>query len=224
MLNNIGGISYGFSTRANGDMRVLKNRLEFLQSLGLDSSHLITPKQIHSTRVVTVNDKTIDRTEEADGFVSLRDSGKKNIALGVIVADCVPLIFADKKGRGIGVAHAGWKGTKGNIASKVVLEFEKRDIPAKDILVYLGPHIGKCCYNVPEERAKSFLLSAEKREGKWYIDLGQENVLQLMGSGIPEENIELSSVCTSDNNNEYFSYRKDSKETYGEIMALIGYR
>jgi len=65
--------------------------------------------------------------------------------------------------------------------------------------VFLGPHIGKCCYNVPEERANQFLSAyrndtniAKKRDGVWYLDIGYVNVLQLLAVGIPEENIEQS--------------------------------
>jgi polyphenol oxidase len=220
MHNKDVGITYGFSSRVNGDMRLQKNRLEFLRQAGLPDRSLITPKQVHGNCILTVGVNTRDRSLEADALVAF---AKTNIVLGIIVADCVPLLFWDKKGRAIGVAHAGWKGTYGNIAAQVVLKFKKNDIPSRDIYVFLGPHIGKCCYNVPVSRAKKFLLSSEKREGVWYVDLGKENIMQLIEAGIPVSHITDCAICTSSHNDMYYSYRKDSKETYGEILSFIGF-
>jgi polyphenol oxidase len=213
-------IVHGYSTRKNGDMRELQNRLSFLHSVGLTSSRLITPKQTHGNRVVVAENHVEDRGLEADGLIALSDT---NIAVGVIVADCVPLLFSDKKGRAIGAVHAGWKGTKGNIALQAVLAFETHGIQARDVSVFIGPHIGKCCYNVPEERANQFLSTSEKREGEWYVDLGRANVLQLLQAGILEKNINNGALCTSCHTDTYYSYRKDSQQTYGEILALIGF-
>jgi len=77
MLKNVTGITYGFSTRAHCDMRKPENRLKFLRLVGLNSSRLVTPKQIHGNRVLVVNDQTVDRAHEADGLVFLKGSGNE---------------------------------------------------------------------------------------------------------------------------------------------------
>jgi copper oxidase (laccase) domain-containing protein len=98
----------------------------------------------------------------------------------------------------------------------------------KDILVSVGPHIGGCCYSIDKERKNKFIKKfgnlpgmISKKRDKAFLNLAIPVKIQLIESGIKNKNIELSRACTSCQIEEFFSYRRDSQETYGEILGVI---
>lgn len=205
LLNKFTGVVHGYSSRSFGDMRNVQARTVFLKSLAIPADALLLCKQVHGTEIGAIGDGLVTR--------------KKGEAIGVIVADCVPLLLADPKKKIVAVAHAGWRGTLGNIAKEAVLAM---DSDAKDIFVSIGPHIGACCYTVPRARANSFSGKCTYFDGAdWHLDLGQANRMQLMEVGILREHIDAPVVCTSCQSDIFYSYRKDSKESFGEILAVI---
>ncbi len=202
-------------------MRSPKSREVFLKLLTVGPKQLILPEQVHGNKVVEVSEKRKDQTPGSDGLVSRDDS----VVLGVLAADCVPLMFVDPKKRIAGVAHAGWRGTLANIAANTVEAMKALGSHPEDVMVSIGPHIGACCYDVPKERALKFQHRFGKTlmpEGKdhWQIDLGKANVLSLTKAGILPKHIKQSAICTCCDQ-DYFSYRRDTKETFGEIMGVI---
>lgn len=202
-------------------MRLSKNRENFLRQLTLGHKQLVIPQQVHGNKVIEVSRRQTDQTLGSDGLVSSDTS----LVLGVLVADCVPLLFFDPKKRVMGVAHAGWRGTLANIASNTVEKMKALGSNPEDITVSIGPHIAACCYDVPKERAMKFQQSfgddvIEEEKNQWKIDLGKANVLGLTKVGIKPEHIETSAICTCCNR-DYFSYRRDSKETFGEILGVV---
>lgn len=206
LLNKIPGLVHGYSTRESGDMRQEKNRELLVKNL-------ILPDQVHGNIVQMASKKT----SGADGLVS----NQKSVFVGVLVADCVPLLLVDPIKKIVAAVHAGWKGTLGNIASGAVKMMGSNP---QDIIVSIGPHIGQCCYTVPKVRAESFSAECVYFDGTdWHLDLGVANRLQLMEAGIPAENIDAPVVCTSCQSDIFYSYRKDSKESFGEMLAFIGY-
>ncbi len=226
------GIQHGFSSRSFGDMRGIEPRHKFKQALGLSSYRLVAAEQIHgdSVHVVTQGDfgKTVPLV---DALVFRNHESNVHIALGIIVADCAPMLFADLQARVIGVAHAGWKGTLSGITKNTITEMRKLGSNASDIIVSIGPHIGMCHYDVPEERARKFLEAfgndpkvASFFENCWHVDIGWANYRQLIGNGIVPEHIDAPPTCTACQIDTYFSFRKDSKETFGEIMGVIGFK
>jgi YfiH family protein len=141
------------------------------------------------------------------------------------------LLFTDIKGSVVAVAHAGWKGTLGGISANVISRIADLGINKHDILVSMGPHIGACCYDVPGERAKQFLSFhsndpgvAFERKGTWYIDLAYSNRLQLQKAGVSSDHIESDAPCTSCNPESLYSFRRDTKATFGEIIGVIGFQ
>ncbi len=150
-----------------------------------------------------------------------------HLYLGVRTADCVPLFFYDPVAKIAGVAHAGWRGTAGRIAQTVINEFKKKGSLHKNIYAAIGPHIGACCYNVPQDRARLFLdIFQDDRvaflsQGKWFVDLGMANKLQLLQSDVIIDHIDGPITCTSCQNNLYFSFRKEGS-TYSEMLGFIG--
>lgn len=173
--------------------------------------------QIHSNIIVDYDGKV----QDGDGIITNR----KAIAIGVFTADCVPIIIFDKKRQVIAAVHSGWKGTYNFILSDVIKNMmDKYSIQSKDIVVYIGPHINKCCYKVGEELIRNFknvevygedVVCGDK------LDLTLCIKKQCLNSGILEENINTLNSCTfCDEENQWFSYRrhKTSNRMFSFIM------
>lgn len=223
LLESIHGLRHGFSTRAFGDMRNRNSVQSFLTLVGLKNTY-VYPQQTHGDGVITViNEK--DMIPNVDGLVH---QGNNPISLSVRVADCVPILATDLTRRIIGVAHAGWKGTQKNISLKLVHAMKKQGAKPRDIFVSVGPHIGICCYTVSEERASMFRNYSDDKamvhiENEWHLDIGYVNNLQLLECGVTKNHIDTSPACTSCQVHEFFSFRKDTKESFGEMVGVIGF-
>lgn len=224
LLSQLTGVIHGFSNRSAGDMeRNSYNRDVFARKLGLKISPVL-PEQVHDNRIQTVNKQSIGIVSGVDGLVS------RDAPVAVVAADCVPVLLVDPVGHVCAAVHAGWKGTLGGIVRNVVGEMVKIGGDVHQIYSVIGPHIGACCYTVPEDRVKAFTLRYGRDEkmifkvdGEWHLDIGWANFRQLLTAGIPADHIDAPLTCTSCRNDTFFSYRKDSKETYGEMMAVIGF-
>ena len=211
LLLQLEGVIHGFSCRQAGDMRYEeKNRKHFASALGLHKSPVFAC-QTHSSMV------------PGDGLVS------RDTPVAVVAADCVPILLVDPEKKVFAAVHAGWKGTLGGIVGNAVGEMVRMGADARQIFAAIGPHIGACCYDVPEDRVGMFEdrfgqdeKMAARIDGRWHLDIGWANYRQLTDMGISPEHIDAPPTCTSCQNNTFFSYRKDSKETYGEMMAVIG--
>lgn len=212
-----------FTSRYDGDVR--KKKL----------SDTVFAQQVHGNSIAVASTDDIGHTIPAvDGIVYKRVDTHP-VHLAVRVADCVPILAYDSSVGVIGAAHAGWRGTIGNIACNLISVMKQLGAQPKYIHVSMGPHIGLCCYNIKEERALEFQKRfgtnkklIVQKNGRWYMDIAAINRVQLVDSGIQLGNIEISPICTSCHTETYFSYRKDlprrqagTKETFGEQMGII---
>lgn len=216
---------YHYSKRIDGDMRKQSFREKYVRSLGFDARHLVLAEQLHTDKAAVVTPS--DEGKEIPGVDALVTTSAE-VILGIRSADCVPLLFFDSKHHVIGAAHAGWKGTAAGIVRNVIHTMIALGGEAKDIQVSIGPHIGSCCYSVPDDRAAIFARLSHPSNGAvtvkgrtHYVDLGNANYQQLEDSGILRQNIDTSTGCTSCQHDHYFSFRKDTKETFGEMMGII---
>ncbi|OGG11276.1 hypothetical protein A2Z00_02205 [Candidatus Gottesmanbacteria bacterium RBG_13_45_10] len=227
------GFVHAYSTKMLGDMRNKKKREYFLRVCGLSDYSLILPKQVHGSRVVTLDSLKDHAIAIADGLVlsqSPVSDRREKIAIAVRIADCVPLLFVDPKSRISGVAHAGWRGTFAGIATNTVRAMEKLGAHTEDISVSIGPHIGMCCYDVPRDRAQMFLNAygndkkiAYNDNHLWHLDIGYVNYRQLLSVGIRADHIDVSTLCTSCQRADFYSYRRDTKATFGEMIGLVAF-
>lgn len=219
LLQTVPSLHHGFSTRAMGDMKKdLAARKRFLEIVGIYGDVAI-PEQIHGTVVSTAYG-----SKGSDGLVGQGP-------MGIFSADCVPIFFVDPKVRVVSAVHAGWRGTLGKIAKNAIQKMQEAGATAPNILTWIGPHIGMCCYSIDEVRAKRFIAAfgqdpkmASVIENSWHLDLGYANYRQLIESGIQSKNIDFALTCTSCQHDDFFSYRKDTKETFGEMMGVIGWK
>lgn len=215
---------YGFSSRTDGDLRNARLRRAFLNSHGFTPGHLVQAEQVHGSLVAPVTSAHGGRV--IDGADALVGKAAPSLVMGVRIADCVPLILWDESAMVAGVVHAGWRGTLGEIASKAVLAMKRLGADPARIHAVIGPHIHACCYHVREDRARAFQgqfpKAVHQTNGKHSLSLGEANREQLIRAGISPHAMTISSVCTSCSVDEYFSYRADSQDTFGEQLAWIG--
>ncbi|MDD5355969.1 MAG: peptidoglycan editing factor PgeF, partial [Candidatus Omnitrophica bacterium] len=204
---------------------VKNSREAVLSGLGLELSQLVCAKQAHSANVYIAESQDKGRGsfihDEAiinmDAFITK----EKGVALSVFVADCLPVFLIDKRSKAVGLVHAGWKGTKSSIVKKTIIMMQQSfGSRPKDLTALLGPSIRKCCYEVGQEFLKYFKRGVDIRDDKLYLDLTGINYLQLKEIGVPDGNIFDSGICTSCQNDKFFSYRKE-KDSCGRQMALI---
>ena len=199
------------------------NRAQFLAALGAPGWPIIKLQQVHSGTVLDIDD-TSAASEPVEGDAVI--TSIPGIMLGILTADCVPVLIADGAGRAVGAVHAGWRGTAARIAETAVLRLiEKFRIEPQRLTAAIGPHIGPCCYEIGEEVACQISDdTAILRRSGWlkpHLDLAGANRRQLLRAGIPEEQIETSSLCTKCREDLFHSYRRDGKRM-GHMPSVIG--
>jgi YfiH family protein len=202
---------------------ILQNRKILKESLKKEFK-FITLSQIHSSKVYEVKEKKeIGWTQispiEADGLIT----NLKGIVLGILTADCVPIVLFDPKNRAIANIHSGWRGTKANIIKNTISKMQKNyNTSPKDLIVAFGASIRSCCYEVGKDLAKEFQIypnATFKREDRYFLDVATVCKIQLLNLGVKEENIEIYPECTSCCSDEFFSYRKE--KTPGRFISVI---
>jgi len=206
-------LNLGLHTDDHPDM-VQQNLSLFCRDLGIPPEALARSYQVHG-------DVIWETTEP--GYTSGYDSiiaHVPGIFAGVGIADCCPILLADPIRKTTAAIHAGWKGTVAQIVAKTTsVMISKGSIPA-DILAYIGPCISLAHFEVGDEVAEQFELK-EKRGARWHVDLKASNEAQLRNAGISQ--IEISEYCTIENNDLFFSHRKEKGVT-GRMLAIIGFR
>lgn len=212
---------------------VWKNRVIFANSLGLKAEDIVSPQQVHGSKVARVTEEhrgmgamTYETALEGTDALITDEPG---LPLMLCFADCTPVLFLDPEHGAVGLAHAGWKGTMEKIAQKTLeaMEREFGTDPA-ECLAGIGPSIGPCCYEVGQEVEeacrKAFPEKVDRilvqKDGKKHLDLWAANRLSLLEAGMLPKNIESAEQCTACENPWYFSHRASGGKT-GRIAALI---
>lgn len=219
----------GFGTRFLGDGRKMINIIDFFRKNKIDHEKIIIPEQIHSVNIYFFknNDKReIIIVNDTDGIITRRN----RMVITVRTADCLPIVFADKKEKIIGISHQGWRGSLKRMVTKMVDEMIKNGADKKNIVVAIGPGINQCCYNVDLDRYYQFLETFDgyskkvfvDKKGEKYLNLLLLNYLMLIDYGIKKENIDFFPFCTACDRKRFFSFRRDRKMGLaGEMFSFI---
>jgi len=192
-----------------------------------DSFKFFFPKQIHSTKIVEVDELKISQSFfEIEGDAVL--TFNKNLFLGIKTADCVPILITNKKGDFVGAVHGGWRGTVNKLLLKFLQKVINLGIKPEDILIAMGPHIKVCCYEVKDEvlkrlkrNFKNFENYIHFKNGKFFLDLEKLNLQQALELSIPLDNIWISKDCTYCLKDLYWSHRFH-KENRKFQISLVG--
>jgi YfiH family protein len=218
----LGGVSYtpfhslnlGLNTPDDQNL-VQENRKRFFQAVEINDNQLVIPQQVHSGNILAVDRP--GRYPEIDGLVTDRSG----LVLSLQLADCLPIFMVDRKWRAIGLIHAGWRGTRMKIGPKAVRTLEDLfKIDPHELLIFFGPSIGPCCYDIGNDVADLF-PSHYQHKGK--LDLWSCNQDQLIQAGIEKKQIIQSHLCTRCLNNLFFSHRASGGNT-GRMMAVLELR
>lgn len=188
--------------------------------LGLEN--LVLNYQKHGTQGYYIDEST-PLTERVMLYLNDGDfliTNKPKVGIGVLTADCLPVVIYDKKNDILGIAHAGWKGSVAGIAVKMIeMMLARAHFKPEDLTIYFGPSAHECCYEVqPDfiENLEKFAFKASlitQRDNKLFFNNSLLNKLQLIDLGIAPSQINLTyNLCTMCNQN-FHSYRRE-KEGY----------
>lgn len=225
-----GGVSKGLYASLNVGLGSDDNPAHVRQNRALICTHLggtrlITGQQTHSNVTAYIGADTTD-IPQADALVT----DQPNIVLGVLSADCVPVLLADRGAGIIATAHAGWRGAHDNIIASVVDEMESRGANRASISAVIGPAISQTAYEVGAEFIAHFantyrddqdLFMPAKRADHAQFDLTGFVGRQLARAGV---NAQLLDVCTYADEARFFSYRRTThrgEADYGRQLSAI---
>jgi YfiH family protein len=231
---NFKNLVCAFSTKSIGDVSSgsiskEKNRrkrlIKFLKEIGAQDCDAVFAQQPHGCTIVPVVKKNSgEKIKGADGLIT----PDKNLLLYIFVADCLPIIVFDPKKQIIGIAHAGWRGTLEKIAENLVKNFKEKGSDPKNLLVGFGPAIEFCHYEIKGDVADKFKKTGQSKailesiSGKFYLDLKLANVEQLIRSGVPKSNLDLSLKGCTYEIEDFYSFRGGDKDK--RFAAVVGLR
>lgn len=232
-----GGISEGIYAALNCGIgsrdrpaHIRENRAIAAQVMGAQPEALLTLYQIHSAQVITVTDPWPANTElmpKADAMVTKTPG----LVLGILTADCAPVLFADPQAGVIGAAHAGWKGALAGIIENTLEAMEALGADRARISAAIGPAIGQESYETGPEFIINFrgqdpdsisFFAPAARKGHNLFDLPRYVKHRLTRAGTGAVNLLAQDTCLDENS--FFSYRRATlrgEEDYGRQLSAI---
>jgi YfiH family protein len=232
VFTRLGGVSHEpFATLNIGhtvgddEEAVAENLSRMYRYLGLGADCIVTPHQVHGSRVGFVTrDQAGDVIPNTDGLATTTPQ----VGLLLRFADCQPILLYDPPNQALALVHAGWRGVAQAIARRAVEGMQEAfGTRPQELIAGLGPAIGPCCYSVGQDVASAMgyvLPDWEKalrlEAGTWFFDLPEANGQQLKAAGV--QNIEQAHICTACHVDEFFSHRAEGGRTgrFG-VMAFL---
>lgn len=224
-----GGVSQGPYASLNASLsggddiaHVTENRARVAAVLGVPPDHLLGLRQVHGTEIITVDAPwQAGRGPAADALVTAR----KGVALGIITADCAPVLFHDAAARVIGAAHAGWRGAAAGILEATAAAMAA--LGARDIVAVVGPCIGAESYEVGRDLYDAVtptlphaaLFFRPGRPDRWQFDLAAYCVARLHAAGVNAAH--TLGVDTLADDARFFSHRRRTLAGGGPIGHQI---
>jgi YfiH family protein len=232
-LGRRGGISVGVCAGLNvgfgshDDREAIEGNRRLAVAALLPEAELATVHQIHSPEVVVANRAwPQDQRPRADAMVT----DTPNLLLGILTADCAPVLFADHRGVVVGAAHAGWRGALAGVTDATIAAMERLGARRENIHAAVGPCIAQPSYEVDEafrgrfvedeaDNARFFIAG---ESGKPHFDLEAYVVHRLIAAGIDE--VEALNLDTYSDADRFFSYRRSThrgEADYGRQLSAI---
>jgi len=193
------GFSHAFPTRDTADAALLG-------ALGVPA--VIQVKQVHGARAVVAGEAA---GQEGDALVARAGDG----AVGVRVADCVPVLVADPAAGGVAAIHAGWRGVVGGVVGAGV-----GLLGGTGLVAAIGPCIGACCFEVGRDVGEKLGFVVREEGDKAYVDLRAAVRAQLRALGLADARIEDVAGCTKHEPERFHSFRRDGANS-GRMLAAI---
>ena len=203
----------------------ISKNLEYVsKKMYVKKKRLILMHQTHSNKVVEINEKNLDKNINSDAMITRY----KKVALGVLTADCVPILVYDKRNKIIGCIHAGWRGALSGIIKKTIIKIKRKN-SKYDIFASVGPCISIKSYEVDLNFYKKFLAMAKKNEKYFKIKNKNKKIFNLreyVNDKLVELNVKVDHINrdTYREKKNFFSYRRSSKlkqNDYGRCISAI---
>lgn len=202
------------------------NRARVADAMGVTADGLVTVHQVHSPDVVTVTGPAQGERPRADAMVT----ATQGVALGVLTADCQPVLFADARAGVIGAAHAGWRGTFDGVLEATVDAMVALGATRGDITAVIGPTISQSAYEVGPEFFETFTdedrgnarFFIAGQNGRYLFDLPAFGLSRLRAAGVGHA--EWTRHCTYRDPDRFFSYRRTThaaEADYGRLISVI---
>jgi|TARA_B100000953_G_scaffold285285_1_gene265762 hypothetical protein len=206
---------------------IKKNIKIVCKFIGCQENKLITLRQRHTNKTIYLTSSTKIKSKLiGDGIVTK----ERGFGIGILTADCIPIMFYDSEKKIIGCAHAGWKGTFSGIIQNTIRKFVKLGSKKKDIVCAIGPCIAKKNYTVKSnfynkfikknKKNKKFFSSSKNEEYKFDLRNYANDILRNMNI----KNIENIRIDTFSRKKSYFSYRRsllNGDNDYGRCISII---
>ncbi len=226
-----GGFSKGLYKSLNcgkgskDNKKIINKNINYVsKKIGVKSLNLVLMHQTHSNRVLEIKKNYYKRKVLSDAMITKN----KGIALGVLTADCVPILLFDKKSKIIGCIHAGWKGALSGIIKNTIKKI-KIIGGSNRIFAAVGPCIGRRNYEVDKNFYKKFLMKSKKNK-KYFKKKNNIKDLFDLRKFVTDKLLELKvkvdqvNMDTFRDNNNFFSYRRSTKlrqKDYGRCISVI---
>ncbi|MFV0593576.1 MAG: peptidoglycan editing factor PgeF [Draconibacterium sp.] len=202
------------------------NRKELARLLNIETEQLVFPRQTHTSRVAVVHEIPKQEIAETDALVT----NQPGICICVQTADCVPILLFDPQKKVIAAVHAGWRGTVANIVAETVqkMQEEYKSDPI-NIKAAIGPSIGPVVYEVGsevEQAARQAIPGSEETlclngAGKYHFNLWEANRRLLIESGVQAQNIGVLEECSFQNQEKYYSARREGVDTGRMVSGIM---
>jgi polyphenol oxidase len=246
-LFSSGGIQHAFFTRRGGVSEgiyaglnvgsgsqddpalVQENRRRAAAYFGHETAQIVTPWQVHSPDAVIVDGPFRGDKPQADGIAT----ATPGVVIGVVTADCGPILFADETAGVIGAAHAGWKGALFGVLENTIQAMERLGAKRNRIRAVLGPSISQANYEVSADYKLNFteqdaahdrFFAQSEKPGHSMFDLRGFTVMQMERAGIEAA---MTTDCTYADEANFFSYRRTThrkEPDYGRQLSAISIR
>jgi hypothetical protein len=227
-----GGVSDGPYASLNcslssGDSRdsVSENRARACRAVGAEPMQLVGLLQVHSADVINVTEPWLPGAgPRADAMVADRPG----IALGIVTADCAPILFADARAGVVGAAHAGWRGAVTGIIEATVSAMVQSGAHPASITAAIGPCIGQASYEVATDLRDAVLardpahdgfFAPGRREARWQFDLAGYCAARLAAAGV--QSVHRLHADTAADEARFFSHRRRTLGAGGPIGHQI---
>jgi len=180
---------------------------------------IVSPRQTHSPDILVLEGPGAPSHPVADGVIC-RAAG---VCITVRTADCIPLLFADPSTGIFGAVHVGWRGMAAGIIEEFFAQTAKICPTVINMLFYLGPSIGKCCFEVGDDVALLFDEAyVDNRNGRFFVDLPGLARNKISNSGVRDSNVRVAPECTFCEEGRFYSYRRDGAVPVQMVSYIFG--
>lgn len=239
----------GFTTRNGGSSRppfnslnlgfnsgdqmsqVEANRAALARAFDLEPHLLLTVNQVHGSEILVIDQSNPEVSHFQRVASDAIITNQRNILIGILVADCFPVILYDQKRHVAGVVHLGWRGTAAGLLGRTIKAMKEifGCLPT-DLRAAIGPGIAAHRYEVDRPVRDAFRqgvgqwqrIATEVSLGHWQLDLQKSALLQLEESGLSRSSVDVVAECTCCHKETFFSYRRDEGRTGRQMgFALL---